>query len=107
VVVPPKTQENMETSETSVGVASVKEGDVTESLAADMSALERKQLVQTLNKQSKEDRAAATQGELLKQASRNLATVNAAPIVCVHVSGIVCHAMLLPCWTTWSWFLSR
>ena len=86
VVVPPKAQEIVETSETSTGVASVKEGDVTESLAADMSALERKQLVQTLNKQSREDRVAATQGELLKQAARNLATVNAVPIVCVHGS---------------------
>jgi hypothetical protein len=88
-VVAPKTQENVETSETSADVANIKEGDVTDNLAADMSALERKQLVQTLNKQSKEDRAVATQGEFIKQASRNLATVNAAPIACVRGSGTV------------------
>jgi len=91
-VVNPVTEENPETAESSANLAtsSVKEGDVTESLASDMTALERKQLVQTLNKQAGDDRASCMQGEITKQASRSFATFNEAPIIAlVHGSGAV------------------
>ena len=60
--------DDLETSET-IGDTGDKTGDVTDALAAEMGALEKKQLVEKLNKQATRDRATSMRNVFLANAA--------------------------------------
>lgn len=71
-VVHEKPAESAETTENAESAESVPDGDVTSSLAKDMTQLERKQLVETLNKQAAQERGRNMRESFLKAAAGNL-----------------------------------
>ena len=63
---PPETVETAGIAETAEATG---EGDITQALAADMTALEKKQLVDKLNRSASKERADAMRGEFLASAA--------------------------------------
>jgi len=68
-VVEEKKEVIMDTAETSGTTGTDATGDVTEALASQMSALEKKQLVEKLNRQAERDRATGMRNMFLTSAA--------------------------------------
>ena len=67
IIVEKPTETPMETSETSKGIDL--EGDITQSIAADMTVLEKRQLVDKLNKTAAKERSELMRADFLASAA--------------------------------------